>query len=927
MIRDDDQPPAVSVSDAAGYETVGELAFAVTLDGPSALQVSVGYATADGTATAGEDYEAASGMLTFAPGETAKTIRVVVLDDGLDETDEETFAVTLSEPSGAILGTDTATGVIRDDDEPPAVSVSDAAGDETVGELAFAVTLDAAAAVEVALGYATADGTALAGSDYEAASGTLTFAPGETAKTIRVVVLDDGLDEADEETFAVTLSEPSGAILGTDTATGVIRDDDQPPAVSVSDAAGYETVGELAFAVTLDGPSALQVSVGYATADGTATAGEDYEAASGMLTFAPGEVSRTVRVTVIDDAADEPDEETFVLALAAADGAMVADGEATGTIRDDDLAPPSAIGGLPAAALCVGGVAFELDLADHFDGEDLRFSAVSSAPGVATAAVSGSRLTVAPVAEGGATVAVTAANDAGTAENTLAVRVVSDPAELRAVGSVLASIGRGVLAGVAESIGERIAERGGSVGRGAATPAMAARRDPVPGAVDWNPAHAGTATVAGPGRGAVVRMWSESGPATGAGLLAGTVGAGLRSAIAGAHSAHGMAPFSFSLGGQSDTESSGSAWSVWGRGDVRRFESGHDGTSHDGTMTGVYLGADVGADDWLAGVSVLRSDAETDYRFDRTVDACGGVGVGEGRLVAELTSVHPYAARRLGRGWVWAAFGAGRGEASVERCGPGNVDEADLKVRLAALGGRHPFAYRDRLVVSVVEDVGVLGMTTGASLGPVGDRSVSVGRARLGLEAAGVAPPGCKCSLATYVRALARGDWGDGATGAGLELAAGVRYRNLPRRLGIDAGLHALAVHSAADAAERGANVTLAILPKPDGSGFRLTLTSQRGDSVRVTDRWDAWHQAEREGATGWRTQFDLGYGFLSARGLAMPFAHLIASGADTMYYRSGVRYELGAGARRFTVELSVGRHRYLHGTVDDASVRINARF
>ena len=74
--------------------------------------------------------------------------------------------------------------------------MSDAAGDETVGELAFAVTLDAAAAVEVALGYATADGTALAGSDYEAASGTLTFAPGETAKTIRVVVLDDGLDEA-----------------------------------------------------------------------------------------------------------------------------------------------------------------------------------------------------------------------------------------------------------------------------------------------------------------------------------------------------------------------------------------------------------------------------------------------------------------------------------------------------------------------------------------------------------------------------------------------------------------------------------------------------------------------------------------------------------------------------------------------------------
>ena len=361
VIRDDDEPPAVSVSDAAGDETVGELAFAVTLDGPSALQVSVGYATADGTATAGEDYEAASGMLTFAPGETAKTIRVVVLDDGLDEADEETFAVTLSEPSGAILGTDTATGVIRDDDQPPAVSVSDAAGDETVGELAFAVTLDAAAAVEVALGYATADGTALAGSDYEAASGTLTFAPGETAKTIRVVVLDDGLDEADEETFAVTLSEPSGAILGTDTATGVIRDDDEPPAVSVSDAAGDETVGELAFAVTLDGPSALQVSVGYATADGTATAGEDYEAASGTLTFAPGETAKTIRVVVLDDGLDEADEETFAVTLSEPSGAILGTDTATGVIRDDDQ-PPAVSVSDAAGDETVGELAFAVTL-------------------------------------------------------------------------------------------------------------------------------------------------------------------------------------------------------------------------------------------------------------------------------------------------------------------------------------------------------------------------------------------------------------------------------------------------------------------------------------------------------------------------------------------------------------------------------------
>ena len=353
VIRDDDEPPVVSVSDAAGDETVGELAFAVTLDAAAGVEVALGYATADGTALAGSDYEAASGTLTFAPGETAKTIRVVVLDDGLDEADEETFVVTLSEPSGAILGTDTATGVIRDDDEPPVVSVSDAAGDETVGELAFAVTLDAAAGVEVALGYATADGTALAGSDYEAASGTLTFAPGETAKTIRVVVLDDGLDEADEETFVVTLSEPSGAILGTDTATGVIRDDDEPPAVSVSDAAD-ETVGELAFAVTL-GRGGLR------DGDGTATAGEDYEAASGMLTFAPGETAKTIRVVVLDDGLDEADEETFAVTLSEPSGAILGTDTATGVIRDDDE-PPAVSVSDAAGDETVGELAFAVTL-------------------------------------------------------------------------------------------------------------------------------------------------------------------------------------------------------------------------------------------------------------------------------------------------------------------------------------------------------------------------------------------------------------------------------------------------------------------------------------------------------------------------------------------------------------------------------------
>ena len=298
-------------------------------------------------------------------------------------------------------------------------------------------------------------------------------------------------------------------------------------------------------------------------------------------------------------------------------------------------------------------------------------------------------------------------------------------------------------------------------------------------------------------------------------------------------------------------------------------------------MTGVHLGADVGAGEWLAGVSVLRSDAETDYRFDRTVDACGGVGVGEGMLAAELTSVHPYAARRLGRGWVWAALGTGRGEASVERCAPGNVDEVDLKVRLAALGGRHPFAYRDRLAVSVVEDVGVLGMTTGTSSGPVGDRSVTVGRARVGLEAAGVAPPGCECSLATYVRALARGDWGDGATGAGLE---------------------------------RGANVTLAILPKPDGSGLQAVVALRREkdaswfQGLDGISPWTAHASRERGTDRGWLAETRLGCGIATSRGVVALFAEVDAGGWGDGATRIGARHEIGHRHRGLLIEWFVER-------------------
>ena len=93
----------------------------------------------------------------------------------------------------------------------------------------------------------------------------------------------------------------------------------------------------------------------------------------------------------------------------------------------------------------------------------------------------------------------------------------------------------------------------------------------------------------------------------------------------------------------------------------------------------------------------------------------------------------------------------------MERCGSGRSSVADLSMRLAVLGGHHPLVYNEGVEWSLVEDVGVLRLGTGEGMGPIGDRSVSVGRARFGLEASGVAPLDCPVSVTTFVRALVRG--------------------------------------------------------------------------------------------------------------------------------------------------------------------------
>ena len=170
------------VSLVEGNTGMRNAVFTVALTPATAATVTVDYATADGTATSGLDYGTVSGTLTFLPGTTTQTINVPVFGDRDFELDE-TFFLNLSNPTAAEIVRAQGVGTIRNDETGYALSVSDVSAGEG-GTATFTVSMLVASPQTVTVDYATADGTAVAGVDYTAASGTLTFAPGETSQTV-----------------------------------------------------------------------------------------------------------------------------------------------------------------------------------------------------------------------------------------------------------------------------------------------------------------------------------------------------------------------------------------------------------------------------------------------------------------------------------------------------------------------------------------------------------------------------------------------------------------------------------------------------------------------------------------------------------------------------------------------------------------------
>jgi hypothetical protein len=333
--------PRVSIFDLSVDEGGGNAVFNVRLSAATDQTVTVDFAATDIVAKAGEDYQATSGALTFAPGQTAAQVTVPILDDQLDENDE-VFDVVLSNPANATLGRDRGRATIVDNDPEPTLSVADASTSAVLNGAAvrFTITLSTPSGRAVSVALSTADDTATAPSDYAATTRRVAFKPGETTATVDVPVVQDTTDEPDES-FLVNLSAPFDATIEDGQAVGTIPDDDPAPNVSVDDLVVKEgNAGTVAvtFAVKLSKASAKPISVDYATADGSAKAPADYRSVSGKLAFAPGAVQKTVVVRVVGDRLVEPDE-TFSLVLSNPMDTFLLHGAGQATIRNDDATP------------------------------------------------------------------------------------------------------------------------------------------------------------------------------------------------------------------------------------------------------------------------------------------------------------------------------------------------------------------------------------------------------------------------------------------------------------------------------------------------------------------------------------------------------------------------------------------------------------
>ena len=867
--------PRVAEGDAAGArngEGPATLVFTVALNPPSWQDVSVTYADEGaGTATPQSDYRPpAPGTLSFAPGETRKTVAVTVIGDDLDEPDE-TVVLRLSRATNAEIAGEGGAGTIVDDDGPPVLSVDSPAVEEggpgeTVA-MRFAVRLSTPTAKLAAVDYADAGtGTAQAGADYDAVPpGRLVFAPGDTVRTVEVTIRGDALDEPDE-TIRLAFANPADAELPEDgaAADGTIVDDDGPPVLSVDSPAVEEggpgeTVA-MRFAVRLSTPTAKLAAVDYADAGtGTAQAGADYDAVPpGRLVFAPGDTVRTVEVTIRGDALDEPDE-TIRLAFAnPADAELPEDGAAAdGTIVDDDEAPAISAES-PSVEEGDDGVRpltfrFRLDRPSsrrvtlHYadegvgtatpgaDYREMPPGALHFAPGETVAA-----LDVLVIGDARHEPDETVVLRLSTPDSTIAATVAE-----RVAGTIgnddpdlVPSFGDAEIPPQRWMQGRAIRPLSLPPAQGGNAPVTYALRPALPPGLAF---HAESRAIAGtPAAGRPVAAYryvatDEDGDSATLAFTAEVVAIEqirarlekINVAILPEVARTWADIVSNAVAGRlAQAGRAGVGAGAWGHGQHRRLSAAGARSSVEwsGDVHALGAGADAGLGASVTlGVGATRLESDFGY-----MQRGEGPPASRGRHHSRLTGVHPYLGWSGAGARAWTTAGYAKGEVAI-RDDEAGLQTAGGRVRMLAVGGAvRVFAGTGGGRVDAKGEGHVARFRLEDNGDLLSAVEVGVHRLRFALHAERSFRVGSGRALRPSVALGVRQDGGDGRTGTGMEAGGGVSASAWKSRLQVEAAARTLLVHGGG-LAEWGVGGSLRIAPGADGRGLSLRLQPEWG--------------------------------------------------------------------------------------------------
>ena len=928
--------PVVSVADAQGEEGAGGLEFEVTLSPVSDRTVTVDWTVRDGTAVSGEDYAAAGGTLTFAAGETAATITVTVVDDELDEADRETFTVELSNPSQAVLSGGVAvlaaTGTILDDDDAappqnaaPVFVEGERARREVAENTAAGSPIGAPVAatddqeLSYSLGGPDADSFAIDASsgqlrtraplDHEARpehTVTVTASDGVASASIAVTVsVTDVAEPPPEPALVAAAGSGPGRVVVSWTAPeasggpAIDRYEVRYRAIGdeeYTDVTGYDGVLTRVTLEGLEPGKRYEIQVRAVNEEGpgpwstltTDSPGPENRAPVAVDDSAATAVDTAVAIDVLANDDDADGDTLAVISVSdpahgaaridadgritytpdagydggdgfsyrISDGTGADNGIAEGRVVVTVLAPnaaPEAVGRIPEQRLTAGADPVEVEVARYFhdpDGEALSYAARSSDPRVATVTVAAGRVRIAPMAAGGATITVTATDPGGlSAEQVIEVRVEPERVEGigRAMGRILPEEVRTRVDSALSAVRGRIeARRSGA----AAQPAL--RLGGFPGIE-----HAlsqGVAWKDGRDLGRLARTSSFLLPLEASGAAGGP-------------------PADLTL---------------WGGGDYRDVSvNDGSGASWRGSVLSAHVGADAHVSEQvLAGVLVSWSRG----RFDNP-----DPGAAWGDYDSRLTSLNPYVSWTSPWGMsAWAAAGLGRGEVALDGSGLerwfSDLDQRSVAAGVSGVVFRSVSAERGADTTLKVRGEGLLARAEVAGAGAIPALAVDVSRWRLALEAAHARTLAAGGLLEPSFELGWRHDGGDGATGTGVEVGGGVRYRNPAAGLILEGRGRALLTNGGGDG-EWGVGGALTLGPGAAGRGLSFSLRPAWGETDGGVARlWD--HGASDAVADGQETEMRvearLGYGIPAFGGLLTPY------GGFARQARGGRRYVLG---------------------------------